>query len=106
MSDPYELTEVAPNLYVIRNVLGNAIVQCSEQSVAVRVTALLHASDEFAWRKPKPLQCPQCTGYESEVTDSRKTDNGILRRRECKACGARYKTLERVVGLTTPGEDP
>jgi transcriptional repressor NrdR len=44
------------------------------------------------------LRCPFCTHEDSQVKDSRPTDDGaaIRRRRQCEACGARFTTFERI----------
>ncbi len=42
------------------------------------------------------MKCPQCEQNQSKVTDSRETDTGIRRRRECLACGNRFTTHELV----------
>jgi len=44
------------------------------------------------------VRCPQCSGHDDKVVDTRATDDGaaIRRRRECLACGHRYTTFERV----------
>jgi transcriptional repressor NrdR len=44
------------------------------------------------------MRCPFCGNEETQVKDSRPTeDNGaIRRRRNCTACGARFTTFERV----------
>lgn len=42
------------------------------------------------------MRCPYCGGLESKVIDSRALDEGIRRRRQCSACGARFTTYERV----------
>ncbi len=44
------------------------------------------------------MRCPFCSHDDSQVKDSRPTeDNGaIRRRRQCPACGARFTTFERV----------
>jgi transcriptional repressor NrdR len=44
------------------------------------------------------LRCPFCSHEESQVKDSRPTDDGaaIRRRRQCEGCGARFTTFERV----------
>jgi len=42
------------------------------------------------------LRCPFCSHDDSRVTNSRATDGGIRRRRECVACGERFSTLETV----------
>jgi transcriptional repressor NrdR len=44
------------------------------------------------------LRCPFCAHEDSQVKDSRPTDDGaaIRRRRQCEACGARFTTFERI----------
>lgn len=44
------------------------------------------------------MRCPFCAHDDSQVKDSRPTeDNGaIRRRRQCESCGARFTTFERV----------
>ena len=44
------------------------------------------------------MRCPICGDPESRVIDSRPSDDGaaIRRRRECKVCGRRFNTFERV----------
>lgn len=44
------------------------------------------------------MRCPFCTHEDSQVKDSRPTDDGaaIRRRRQCEACGARFTTFERI----------
>ena len=44
------------------------------------------------------MQCPKCKSYESKVIDSRPSDNGIRRRRECLDCGERFSTWEFIGG--------
>jgi hypothetical protein len=39
------------------------------------------------------MKCPEC-GNEALVKDSRENDGDIIRRRECKACGYRFNTVE------------
>lgn len=39
------------------------------------------------------MKCPEC-GCEALVIDSRDNDGDIARRRECKACGHRFNTVE------------
>lgn len=46
------------------------------------------------------MHCPYCGSIESRVTDSRDTDTGIRRRRECNKCGARFTTYEHIQGAT------
>ena len=40
------------------------------------------------------MRCPFCQARDSRVTDSRSTDDGIRRRRECTVCGERFSTVE------------
>lgn len=40
------------------------------------------------------MRCPFCQARDSRVTDSRSTDDGIRRRRECTVCGERFSTME------------
>lgn len=44
------------------------------------------------------MRCPFCAEADSQVKDSRPTEDGasIRRRRQCEACGARFTTFERV----------
>jgi len=44
------------------------------------------------------LRCPFCGHEDSQVKDSRPTDDGaaIRRRRQCEACAARFTTFERI----------
>ena len=44
------------------------------------------------------MRCPYCTHDDTQVKDSRSTDDGgaIRRRRICSACGGRFTTFERV----------
>ena len=44
------------------------------------------------------MKCPFCHSLDSQVKDSRTTDDGsaIRRRRICPSCGARFTTFERV----------
>ena len=44
------------------------------------------------------MRCPFCAHEDSQVKDSRPTDDGaaIRRRRQCELCGARFTTFERV----------
>ena len=44
------------------------------------------------------MQCPSCGRNNDKVTDSRPSNSGdsIRRRRQCKACGKRFSTVERV----------
>ena len=44
------------------------------------------------------MRCPFCAHDDSQVKDSRPSDDGaaIRRRRQCEGCGARFTTFERV----------
>jgi transcriptional repressor NrdR len=44
------------------------------------------------------LRCPFCAHDDSQVKDSRPTEDNtaIRRRRQCSSCGARFTTFERV----------
>lgn len=44
------------------------------------------------------MRCPTCSADHDRVVDSRPSTDGeaIRRRRECRACGARFTTFERV----------
>jgi len=44
------------------------------------------------------MRCPQCGEANSQVKDSRPSDDdrAVRRRRECPSCGARFTTFERV----------
>lgn len=44
------------------------------------------------------MRCPYCTKDDTQVKDSRSTEDGsaIRRRRICSACGGRFTTFERV----------
>lgn len=44
------------------------------------------------------MRCPFCANEDSQVKDSRPTEDGgaIRRRRQCPACGARFTTFERI----------
>lgn len=101
----YSATRVHEGLVVVLDERGNVVAKCSDAGMAARITALLIVSERHEPAPPKPLQCPQCGGYESDVFDSRKTEHGVRRRRTCLACGAKYRTIEQVETLTTPGED-
>jgi len=43
------------------------------------------------------MRCPFCLHPDSQVKDSRPTEDGasIRRRRQCESCGARFSTFER-----------
>ena len=44
------------------------------------------------------MRCPFCASENSQVKDSRPTEDGaaIRRRRQCEACAARFTTFERI----------
>lgn len=44
------------------------------------------------------MRCPYCGHDDSQVKDSRPTEDGaaIRRRRQCEACAARFTTFERI----------
>jgi transcriptional repressor NrdR len=44
------------------------------------------------------MRCPFCSHAETQVKDSRPTDDSsaIRRRRQCEECGARFTTFERI----------
>ena len=44
------------------------------------------------------MRCPFCGHDDSQVTDSRPTEDGaaIRRRRQCEGCAARFTTFERI----------
>lgn len=44
------------------------------------------------------MRCPFCAHEDSQVKDSRSSEDGaaIRRRRQCEACGARFTTFERI----------
>jgi len=44
------------------------------------------------------VKCPFCSHDDSQVKDSRPTEDGaaIRRRRQCEGCGARFTTFERI----------
>ena len=43
------------------------------------------------------MRCPYCGFADTKVTDSRDTEDGIRRRRECLNCGQRFTTAERLL---------
>ena len=44
------------------------------------------------------MRCPHCGGLDTQVKDSRPSDDGVAirRRRNCAECGQRFTTFERV----------
>jgi len=47
------------------------------------------------------MKCPFCGDMRTRVIDTTRNARGVRRRRECKACGQRFSTVERAI-LTTP----
>ncbi|HXZ83174.1 MAG TPA: transcriptional regulator NrdR [Acidimicrobiales bacterium] len=49
------------------------------------------------------MRCPRCSAGDDRVIDSREVDQGesIRRRRECRNCGYRFTTFERIGGAVT-----
>ena len=47
------------------------------------------------------MRCPYCDSARTRVLDTTRNSRGVRRRRECKACGRRFSTVERAI-LTTP----
>jgi transcriptional repressor NrdR len=47
------------------------------------------------------MRCPYCGDARTRVIDTTRSQQSIRRRRECRACGQRFSTVERAV-LTTP----
>ena len=48
------------------------------------------------------MQCPYCKSQDSEVVETRVSEDGtnIRRRRNCITCGKRYTTYERIENVT------
>ena len=42
------------------------------------------------------MRCPSCEYSVSKVTNSREADGSVRRRRECRRCGVRFTTYERI----------
>jgi transcriptional regulator NrdR family protein len=42
------------------------------------------------------IKCPSCKG-QSEVKYFKETDNGVIRKRRCIACGSSWETIETTV---------
>lgn len=45
------------------------------------------------------MKCPYCGKSKTRVVDTRSSGEGVRRRRECKVCGRRFTTYERVAPL-------
>lgn len=46
------------------------------------------------------MHCPHCGHSDTRVVDTRDTSTGIRRRRECRACKARFTTYEQLASQT------
>src|SRR3989344_8317221 len=48
------------------------------------------------------MQCPYCKSADSEVVETRVSEDGtnIRRRRNCSSCGKRYTTYERIENVS------
>jgi len=50
-------------------------------------------------KEPRGIECRRCGCRHLEVVYTRRQQNQmVLRRRECRHCGARLSTVERVIG--------
>jgi len=59
----------------------------------------LHETGGKPDAEPKGLACPQCGCRHFFVVYTRRATNGrIIRRRECRHCGRRISTTERLTG--------
>ncbi len=47
------------------------------------------------------MRCPYCDSGRTRVVDTTRKERSIRRRRECKACGQRFSTMERAI-MTAP----
>jgi uncharacterized Zn finger protein len=41
--------------------------------------------------------CPSCGSYDRDVIESRKRHGSVFRRCDCRECGTRYRTSEKVI---------
>lgn len=48
------------------------------------------------------MRCPACQSPDLRVINSRDSEDGVRRRRECERCGHRFTTYERVEPLRCP----
>ena len=46
------------------------------------------------------MRCSHCGNDDTKVLDTRHNDQGVRRRRECKRCGARFSTMERILATS------
>jgi len=61
--------------------------------------------DDQETAEPKGLECPRCGCRHFEVIKTSPSRNGyIVRRRECRHCGHRLTTTERIVGKGDSGD--
>ncbi len=70
-----------------------------EAAVGARVQETVRPlPDLLRWAGEPPMRCPFCGSDDTQVKDSRPTeDNGAIRRRRfCGTCGQRFTTVERV----------
>jgi transcriptional repressor NrdR len=54
--------------------------------------------DDVRFKDHDPMRCPFCGHEDTQVKDSRPSDDGssIRRRRQCTGCNQRFTTIERV----------
>lgn len=59
---------------------------------------LNYAVDTLYTKEPISMRCPFCSNEDSQVKDSRPTEDNtaIRRRRICDQCGSRFTTFERI----------
>ena len=46
------------------------------------------------------MRCVHCGNDDTKVLDTRHSDQGVRRRRECKQCGTRFSTMERLLATS------
>ena len=46
------------------------------------------------------MRCSYCGNDDTRVLDTRHSDQGVRRRRQCKRCGARFSTVERLLATS------
>ena len=71
---------------------GNGAVEQAVTSASARSAPASRST------RAEALRCPFCAHEDSQVKDSRPSEDGaaIRRRRQCEGCGARFTTFERV----------
>ena len=64
----------------------------------MRIEVLVRARTRPPFLKPELMHCPFCKAADTQVIDSRVSDDGdsIRRRRRCLACNKRFTTYETV----------